>query len=447
MRWFIALLACAAIVRAEEPGAEHDERMRRLEDAVRSGNRKIEELERRLHTQSAAQLEDEVQRYLASSAAGHDHDHGAHGVVEVSLDLLIGGGGSTANNDELGLLQGGAHDPRRRGFTFQQMELSVSGELEDVLRGEAHLIVAIDPLEGETIVELEEAFVLTLGLPFGLEVEAGHFFTEFGIRNTQHPHAWTFVDTPAMLSRVFGGDGMRAPGFRIGWTPEAAPFLKLHFGMQNAEGETMVSFNGTEEFDDDERVRGRPFVERDIESLSDFVYLVRIEARFERETWTGVFGLSGLFGPNYTGPDGFTAIYGFDARIVGGGDRDLGENFWVLQIEVLGRSFEADAFDDGVDVFAEETFDDLGLYIQFLYGFHEDWSAGFRFGYASADDDTSADPGRADRRRYSLLAVYEPVESARLRFQVNADRADAVGDDTEFTFWIVLDIGLGHHDH
>ncbi len=47
--------------------------------------------------------------------------------LDISLNLMGAAGGSTANNSEIRLLQGGEHDPRRRGFTFQQAELSLAG--------------------------------------------------------------------------------------------------------------------------------------------------------------------------------------------------------------------------------------------------------------------------------------------------------------------------------
>ena len=142
-------------------------------------------------------------------------------LLDVSLDTLWAFGSSTADDDELALLQGGGHDPRQRGFNLPQVELSFSGAVDPYFTGEAHLVYFLDP-EDESQFELEEAFVQTLQLPFGLhehgaQLELGTFFTEFGRLNPRHPHAWDWQDQPIVLTRFFGEDGLRGPGARLGW--------------------------------------------------------------------------------------------------------------------------------------------------------------------------------------------------------------------------------------
>ena len=46
-------------------------------------------------------------------------------LIDISLDALIAGGSSTATDNQLqNGLQGGGHDPRKRGFTVQNVELT-----------------------------------------------------------------------------------------------------------------------------------------------------------------------------------------------------------------------------------------------------------------------------------------------------------------------------------
>ena len=80
-------------------------------------------------------------------------------LMDMSLDVLTGFGFSTAKDDELELLQGGDHDPRRRGFNLQQAELSLSGAVDPYFTANANIVYAITP-EGETNIELEEAYAL-----------------------------------------------------------------------------------------------------------------------------------------------------------------------------------------------------------------------------------------------------------------------------------------------
>ena len=86
------------------------------------------------------------------------------------------------------------------------------GAVDPYLDGEMHLVNFIDPIQGDTVVELEEAFMTTRSLPKGLQLKAGQFLTEFGRINPTHPHAWAWLDQPIINTRVFGPDGMRAPG-------------------------------------------------------------------------------------------------------------------------------------------------------------------------------------------------------------------------------------------
>ncbi|HZY32080.1 MAG TPA: hypothetical protein VFF86_10630, partial [Candidatus Methylomirabilis sp.] len=89
-------------------------------------------------------------------------------LIDISLDALFAAGASTERDASIRSLQGGDHDPRRRGFTVQNIELSFSGAVDPYFTGEAHIVYLIDPEVGETRVELEEAFLTTQTLPFGL---------------------------------------------------------------------------------------------------------------------------------------------------------------------------------------------------------------------------------------------------------------------------------------
>src|SRR5262249_30776360 len=139
-------------------------------------------------------------------------------------------------------LQAGDHDPRKRGFTLQAAELGLAGAVDPYFYAQANIAYKIDPLVGDTGVELEEAFAQTTSLPYGLQVKAGQYLTEFGLANPTHPHTWDWMDQPVINSRIFGGDGMRAPGARIGWLTPLPWYSNIIVGAQDPNGETMTSF-------------------------------------------------------------------------------------------------------------------------------------------------------------------------------------------------------------
>jgi hypothetical protein len=377
-------------------------------------------------------------------------------LIDLSLDALFAAGGSTEDDESLQNIQGGGHDPRKRGFTVQNVELSLSGAVDPYLRGEAHIIYFLDPVEGETVVELEEAFMTTTSLPYGLQLEAGHFFTEFGRINPQHPHQWHWQDQPVINTRFFGPDGMRGPGFRLGWLAPLPWYSELHFGMQNANGETMASFLANDEFFEERPVGNRPFVERDVDTLKDMVYLARMDNSWDpAQDVTAKVGLSALYGPNATGDDGETGIYGVDLVVKWRpGYRERGWPFLIWESEIMRRDYKADAFYDDSDPtnvidLKKETLRDWGLYTQLLYGFRPGWAAGLRYEYATGSGDSvdgrDSDPFRDDRTRVSPLLTWMPSEFSRLRVQYNYDRADHLDDEEAHSVWLGIEFMYGAH--
>ena len=387
-------------------------------------------------------------------------------LIDISLDVLAAAGGSTVDDDVLQDLQGGAHDPRKNGFTLQQAELGFAGAVDPYFRAETYIVYSLDPIEGESVVEIEEAFATTQSLPWGLELEAGHFFTEFGRINPRHPHQWEWQDQPVVNTRLFGGDGMRAPGARIGWLTPLPWFSELHYGIQNANGETMVSFLANDEVFEERAIGGRPFTDRDVDGIGDLVHLARWDNSWDLTPQTAVkVGLSGLYGPNPTGEDAETWIYGADFVAKWRGARSLrGWPFLLLQAEIMRRDYEAAGFtfeaepDDPADdvAVAGDTLHDWGLYTQALYGFDLGWAAGLRFDWADGDgagfDPETAelvgrgdDPFRDRRWRLSPLLAWYPTEFSRLRLQYNYDDADHLDDGHAHSMWLGLEVLFGAH--
>jgi len=388
-------------------------------------------------------------------------------LLDVSVDVLTAVGASSVQDEYLELLQAGDHDPRRRGFNVPSIELSFLGAIDPYLRGEVHLLYFLDP-EGESNFEIEEAFAQTQRLPWGLEeqglqLEFGQMLTEFGRSNPRHVHAWHWQDQPVIASRFFGEDGMRNPGVRASWLMPLPWFAELHLGAQNAQGETMVSFLASDEVFDDRPIGGRPFDSAGTRSVSDLVYLMRLVNAFDfSDTWTGQLGLSAVTGPNATGSDATTWIYGMDLTLKWRPlSTDRGWPFVSVEAELMKRDYEADSFfgcpgdedecDDPISL-GSDTLKDWGGYAQVLWGFRRGWSAGLRYEYATGSGgdvgeyaSRSDDPFRDDRHRVSPLLVFHPSEFSRLRFQYNYDRAQFLDDDDAHTVWLGLEFLFGQH--
>jgi hypothetical protein len=387
-------------------------------------------------------------------------------LIDISLDGLFAAGTSTEDDASLQQLQGGGHDPRKRGFTVRGVELSLQGAVDPYLDGEVHMVSLLDPISGETETELEEAFFTTRSLPHGLQLKAGHFLTEFGRMNPSHPHAWAWLDQPVINTRVFGPDGMRAPGARLSWLVPVEWFSQVYVGLQNANGEQMASYLANEEYFEERPIGGRPFVYRDVHSLGDLLYTVRWENSWttccEEVTWLA--GMSAAFGPNTTGSEGNTQIYGLDlTRKWKPATNDRGWPFSIWTGELIVRRYRADGYtganpaDESVDLFLDgETLVDWGFYTQYLYGFKPKWAVGLRYEFvwwgsgASLDSSYAAvspneDPYRDNRHRLSPLLAWYMTEYSRFNLQYNYDHAEHLAHKDAHTVWIGAEFMLGSH--
>ncbi len=365
-------------------------------------------------------------------------------LIDISWVTLFAAGTSTERNATLEDLEGGAHDPNQRGFTLQQGELSLSGAVDPYFTGESHIVFTPDG------VELEEAFLTTTALPYGLQLEAGHFFTEFGRINPLHPHAWNWIDQPVINTRLFGGDGLRNPGFRLGWLAPLPWFSEVSLGAQNASGETAVSYLGEQE---GEGIGNRPLVDRDVRNLGDLLYLTRWENAWTlSDSLSMKIGGSGLFGPNASGFSEDTRIYGTDLVFKWRPPRNFrGWPFFLIESELMWRDYEAAAVVDsaGINTLPKTTLYDWGLYVQGLYGFRYGWAGGLRYEYASGSGQSvggrQSDPFRADRQRLSPLLVWHPTEFSRIRLQYNFDVAEQLNPNEAHTGWVGFEIFYGAH--
>ncbi len=473
MAWVGFGLGAGSLMAADEETAAQlkamKEQMTRFAEAIRDRDMRIEQLEKKVETLSLAPrpqrdaeaAASELDRALrnaglspeAAKPASTDIFNKQIGganlrLIDVSIDILMAAGGSTERDESLGNLQGGGHDPRKRGFTLQNAELSLMAAVDPYFTAEAHIVYFIDPIEGETGVELEEAFATTSNLPWGLQVEAGHFFTEFGRMNPRHPHQWNWLDAPVINTRLFGPDGMRGTGFRVGWLTPLPWFSELHYGVQNAGGETMSSFLANDEFFGERPIGGLGFEDRDVRTTEDLVHLLRWHNLWEvSDELTASIGVSGLMGPNASGPDGDTLIYGADFLLKWRPkENERGWPFVVWQTELMKREYGVDPSNPA---FITDELEDWGLYSELLVGFTKGWAAGVRYDYATGSGDSvggrDADPFRDDRHRISPILIWQVTEFSRLRLQYNYDEADHLESGHAHSVWFGLEVMFGAH--
>lgn len=97
------------------------------------------------------------------------------------------------------------------GLTLDEAELNINANIDDKFFGNITAALAYE--DGETEVELEEAYIKTLGLPYGLSAKAGRFFAPIGYINENHAHTDDFADR-ALPNRVFLNGGYKDNGIQ-----------------------------------------------------------------------------------------------------------------------------------------------------------------------------------------------------------------------------------------
>ena len=363
------------------------------------------------------------------------------GFMNVGFVGMVDFGWST--EPDVASLQLGAHDPKVRGFTIPNAELALNGAVDPFFQGFSAFVYQVDE-EGETGVELEEMYFLTMSLPWNLQLKGGQFFAEFGRHNPQHPHSWAFVDQPLVLTRLLGPDGLRSQGARLSWLMPTAWYVDAMLSVLNSAGEAAFSFRSEESSE----IHGGVVAGRDVQGVGELLLLPRIATSVDlTDTQTVLAGISGAFGPNNSGPGARTRVFGVDVFWRWRSAFAFqGFPFVSFQAEALGRQYEAverESPEDPDVALPSETLRDWGTYAEILWGIRPRWVAGVRGDLVSGEDAAFESDLRKDRYRLSPSVTWYPSEFSKVRLQYNLDHREGLG--TDHSVWMQAEFILGAH--
>ncbi|MEK9137711.1 MAG: protein kinase, partial [Bacteroidota bacterium] len=100
---------------------------------------------------------------------------------------------------------------------LNELELQVASVVDPYARAEFLFSFGKDLTTGDLGIELEVATLTSTSLPYQLQLVLGKFKPQFGKVNILHPHYFSFVDFPKMISNYFDEEGMFMEGLSVSW--------------------------------------------------------------------------------------------------------------------------------------------------------------------------------------------------------------------------------------
>jgi len=347
--------------------------------------------------------------------------------------------GSTANNKTFGEINKGSSHAFHKGFNVDNIAIDhdlVFGKFVGVIRGDYFQDSAKgsdrfelssaygelrDTIPGESLLE---RWIIRIGrstIPIGQSYNTA-----------DHSH-WVWGDRPVAYTHLFGDDAkLESVGLTVTHrlVVETDRFAYFRVGAYNGQDSKMTGFIGGDTiggFTRDDKT-GRY-------SLADIVTFGELGGTWDLQPCSCPLvvhaGAFGILGPNGTGDNGETLIWGAHARLfwLSGRkrkDTDPEHSGWVAEGEYLHRDYHVDK--SATHGYA--NLEDWGAWASFVYAIRDpfecsDWmpggaiSLGAKMDLCGGSGDNLASKrwaitDRADRTRWSALVAWDPGDMASL---------------------------------
>ena len=330
-----------------------------------------------------------------------------------------------------GFQAGGEVGPGSRGFSLGESELGVYASVDDKFYGGLNL-----SLSNNNTASVEEAFIQTTALPYGLTLKAGRYFSGIGYLNEQHAHTWDFVDNPlayqAFLGNQFGDDGVQ-----LRWLAPTDLFLEVgtEYGRGRIADTTGRDKNGGSAGSLFAHVGGDIGVNSSWRTGLSYL-TVSTENRQSND-----LDAAGAYVANrFTGT---SQVWIADAVWKWAPNGNANNTSFKLQGEYLHRNEGGRLNTDNYAASQD------GWYLQGVYKFLPNWRAGLRYDQLNSGSvdyglnsvnlaNTSYDP-----KRVSAMLDYSPSEFSRIRLQLSQDKSRQEATDNQV--FIQYTMSLGAH--
>ncbi len=329
-----------------------------------------------------------------------------------------------------------------RGLSLAETELGIAASIDPWWRGTASL-----SFHPDNTVSVEEAFVQTTALDHGFTLKAGRFLSALGYLNSQHAHAWDFVDAPLAYQALLGGQH-GDDGVQLGWLAPTERYLELTAELGRGRG-----FPGTD--------RGRNGAGMqalsahsggDIgDSQSWRAGLAVLGTQASDQDMVGLDGSGRRVGSLFNGR---SQVWVADAVWKWAPNGNATRTSLKLQAELLRARRDGSLTADGGGAAAAYRVRQSGGYVQALWQFMPRWRLGLRGEWLDAGrpDYTSlaglyASTGYAPRK-HSLMLDFSASEFSRLRLQLADDRSRQGQPDHQLLLQYQMSLGAhGAHGY
>lgn len=296
-----------------------------------------------------------------------------------------------------------------RGFNFNYAEVALHSTVDPYF--DAFVIFHISPDE----LEIEEAYVTTRALDYGLKAKMGKFKSAFGRLNEKHQHSWNFDEQPIIYKSLFGPDGISDPGLQVQWVAPIDTYLMV--GVDAMQGTNERSFGDTD---------------------GNNLYVGYLKSSVDIGDDLSILGgLSLAHGQTDAHKD--SDVYGADLTL----REQLGSySSIVWQSEYLYRNKGTDTSDEK----------QAGLYSELVYQYNNNYSTGFMYDVITKNDtdlsyynSLNIDTNNLDR--YTAMIEYKPFPMSRFRLEASYDRTKVIDGERKDvkTLMMTLNIAAGAH--
>ena len=358
-----------------------------------------------------------------------------------SIGLILNGQYNQFSSDEgdiSGFAVGHEGERPREGFAVDHTELNFTANVDDKFFGST--TAAIAQHEGETEVELEEAYIQALpglGLPAGMSVKAGRALWTLGYLNEHHSHSDDFADRP-LPYRVFFNEAFNDDGVELSYVLATDFYSEIGGGLFRGDDFPLggAEGGGAGAWSAFARVGG---------DLGD------------NQSWRlGGYLLSGdVPGGRISNEDELTFLgdvdlYLADVRYTWAPTGNARQQEVIFQSEYFWRNENGSYQEESNPAVASDG-SSSGWYAQAVYKFAPQWRVGLRTSQLQAADVLGVDVLDSqghDPKAYSVMLDWTNSEFSRVRLQYNREELAQGQDDDQIILQYIMSLGAhGAHKY